>query len=109
MNILIIDDDSEDTEIFCAALSEILPGAVCTVSNSCLKVHELINALPFQHFIFLDGHMTPVNGRQCLIELLRIINPLETKVIIYTGRISDEETTASHEGRNHDQNSPFGR
>ena len=33
MNILIIDDDAEDTEIFCHALREVAPDVRCLVVN----------------------------------------------------------------------------
>lgn len=88
MNILIIDDDPEDTEIFNFALTEILPKAILTVDHSCKDVTTLVRSLPVQDFIFLDGHINSFSVLECFKELFIIIDPNLTKVVIHTGSLS---------------------
>jgi CheY-like chemotaxis protein len=91
MNILIIDDDSEDIELFCEALYEVLPEAVCHHKDSCRDIDLFLKEHTGFDLIFIDGHMQPMTGRECYIKLSGLVNSSTTKIVIYTGSLSPLE------------------
>jgi CheY-like chemotaxis protein len=70
MIILIVDDDAEDIELFCEAVSEIDGTISCVEAYNgveALKILQRDQLLP--DFIFLDINMPFMNGQKCLAEL----------------------------------------
>ena len=90
MNILIIDDDAEDTALFCEALSEIDPAAKYVVAHTCEGLDAQI-ALQAPDIIFLDAHMYPIDGRTCLQQIMKVLDHSKTRIVIHSGSISAEE------------------
>lgn len=67
MMVLIVDDDSDDQEIFCEAIKGIDPTIECIIANDGIEAVEYLNrnsVLP--DFVFLDINMPRMNGRECL-------------------------------------------
>lgn len=93
MHILIIDDDKDDTDMFCEVLKELLPDAKCSVSHTCSKIKQTIEKLGIPDIIFMDGHMYPMNGKECLIELNSFLDRSRTKIVIHSGSINEIEGT----------------
>jgi CheY-like chemotaxis protein len=65
--ILLADDDSDDTEMFCEALTSIDSTILCHTAvdgREALKILNDLEALP--HIIFLDVNMPIMTGWQCL-------------------------------------------
>jgi CheY-like chemotaxis protein len=91
MRILIIDDDTDDTEIFCEALAETFPQAVCTVKNNCDNMISFLEAIPAQDVIFIDGHLNAMTGLDCLKQIKKFIAE-GTKIVVHTGSLSPAET-----------------
>lgn len=91
MNILFLDDDKEDADLFSKLVCEIIPNAVCTSFYDCSDIVNNMGTLPIQDIIFLDAHMAPVSGKECLEKLKEAIDPQRTRVIILTGSISQLE------------------
>ena len=91
MNVLIIDDDSDDIAIFCEAFHEVFPRATCNVLNHCVNIEQVLKELPAQDVIFLDGHIHPISSQECLSILTKIIDPKHTRIIINTGSVSPTE------------------
>jgi DNA-binding response OmpR family regulator len=91
MTILIIDDDPEDTSLFCEALNELYPDAICIIAHTCENIHSYMERIGEMEMIFLDGHMFPVEGKTCLQELLNIVDRTKTKIAIYSGGLSPTE------------------
>jgi DNA-binding NarL/FixJ family response regulator len=91
MNILLIDDDVEDTDLFCKAMSELFPEAMCIAVNVCPKdiADTVISAQP--DIIFMDGHMYPTNGKECLSQLNQIVDRKQVKIVIHSGSLSPSE------------------
>ncbi|MEP6514446.1 MAG: response regulator [Parafilimonas sp.] len=83
---LIVDDDADDCEFFCEAVSEIDASVKCITIHSgedaLQKLRTGIKQLP--DFIFLDLNMPRMNGRQCLIELKKDTRLKNIPVIIYS-------------------------
>ena len=94
MNILIIDDDPEDTMVFCEALTDLDPLATCRVAHSCENIQASAESIATVDIIFIDGHMYPIDGKACLIELMKFVDRSRTKIIIHSGSISPEEKQA---------------
>lgn len=85
MIILIVDDDPEDIELFCEAVSEIDKSISCVEAYNgveALKILQRDQLLPA--FIFLDINMPFMNGQKCLAELKR--NPVykDIPVVMYS-------------------------
>ena len=89
--ILLIDDDSDELEMFTDALNRLeLP-----VSFFCEQVGTIDDALIFLQkirpdFIFLDFNMPLKNGLDGLEEIKRIKNYSGIPIILYSGFIDDE-------------------
>ncbi len=65
--ILLADDDTDDTEMFCEALEEINENIICHCAengNEAWKILNEINQKP--QLIFLDLNMPVMNGWDCL-------------------------------------------
>ncbi len=77
-SILLIDDDTEDQEIFLDAIKEVDPRLHCTTANdaeAALKqLNEEIVLRP--DILFIDLNMPKINGKQLLKEI-KEIGPFE--------------------------------
>lgn len=86
MTVLIIDDDSEDSELFCEAVAEIDASIKCRQAKDgrealSLLIHDINNP---PDYIFLDINMPVMNGRECLIEIKRNKKLSNIPVIMYS-------------------------
>lgn len=97
MTILIIDDDQDDTTLFCEALADLDPTATCLVAHSCENIKNSFDTISKADVIFIDGHMYPIGGKACLEELMKIVDRANTTIIIYSGGMSPQETTELEE------------
>jgi PleD family two-component response regulator len=88
MNVLIIDNDADDTFIFCEILKDIYPSANCVVASDCVSTLATVEKMEVPVFIFLDAHMPPDGGLQCLWELKTLIDPEKTRIMIYSDELS---------------------
>ena len=86
MNILIVDDDEDDRDLFCDAVNVVDPHLNCIMARNG---EEALNALMSDHLptpdlIFLDLNMPRVNGVQCLREIKKhpVLNSIP--IVIYT-------------------------
>jgi CheY-like chemotaxis protein len=91
MNILIIDDDPDDTLLFCEALNDLFPSATCISLHSCESIKTILQTMPHPDVIFMDGHMYPIGGKDCLTMLKEVIDPDKTKTVIHSGSLSPKE------------------
>lgn len=69
-NVLLIDDDPEEFDIFCNAFSKLDKPIACLQATSCqdgIRMLDASKGLP--RYIFVDLNMPVKDGRQCL-ELL---------------------------------------
>ncbi|TKT90733.1 response regulator [Dyadobacter frigoris] len=93
LTFMIVDDDADDCEFFCEAISEINPLSKClTASNgedALMKLRGLIEPLP--DFIFLDLNMQRMDGRKCLAELKKDSTLKNIPVIILSTSSSQKD------------------
>lgn len=81
----LIDDDTDDHEIFQLALERVDPAIVCVYSNDPLNALERLNAdksfVP--QLFFIDINMPRMNGMQCLAEIKKIEHLKHVPVCMY--------------------------
>ena len=87
----LIDDDSDDREIFAMALEDADKLCKCITAKSGIDALQILNADQTfaPDYIFLDLNMPLLPGTKCLMEIKQIPRLVDTPVIIYT--------TSSHE------------
>jgi CheY-like chemotaxis protein len=92
MNILYIDDDLEDLEIFQDALAVIDPHIVLNTAKDGLEGLKILEELTVRpDLIFVDINMPRMNGKQFLIQLRKTLGLRTIPVIIYSTSSHKEE------------------
>ena len=90
-NILLIDDDGDDHEIFMAALAKVSLAVNCVGYTDASKaLRELEQRQIAADVIFLDLNMPIMNGQQFLYEIKKRVNLRDIPVVIFS--------TSSHPG-----------
>lgn len=82
---LLIDDDTDEPDIFRSALKKLDRPATCISAVSgteALTILEKKDTSP--DIIFLDMNMSPMNGKQCLKEIKKLQQTRTVPVIIYS-------------------------
>jgi CheY-like chemotaxis protein len=69
-NILLIDDDEDDREIFHAAMQQLKADIDCTLMNNASQALDMLSSKKIHpDLIFLDLNMPVMNGQQFLMEI----------------------------------------
>ena len=85
-NIMIIDEDKEDVEIFCDALHEIDGSIECIQMKDGIIALKLLSADPVKpEYIFVDLNMTQISGKKWLTDIKKNEALKNIPVIIYSG------------------------
>ena len=86
MNILLIDDDEEDAELFTLALQNVAPAWQCTSAKTCDQGLALIQSGEIKpSHIFLDGMLNGMSSKDCLVTLKASELLKGTRIIMYSG------------------------
>lgn len=87
--ILLIDDDSEDQEIFLIALNEAFPSAECFFASNCPDAIENIanKRIPVPDYVFTDWNMPLMDGQKCIDELRALPGMENVKFFILSGSL----------------------
>ena len=94
-DILLIDDDEDDQEIFVNALEKLKRPVTCTVVDSAVEaLHRLRTSQLRPDLIFLDLNMPIMSGQQFLQEIKRENEFKNIPVIILS--TSSHATTVQH-------------
>ena len=93
INILIVDDDADDRELFMDAIKEVDADIKCTTAIDGKQALECLksNYKTLPDFIFLDLRMPRSSGKKCLLEIKRDEQLKSIPVIIYTTSKDVEE------------------
>lgn len=84
-NLMLIDDDEEDQEIFNIALSQVSTEAKCiTYSDATKALSDLNTAQHYPDVIFLDLNMPIMNGQQFLVEIKKSQKLKHIPIIIFS-------------------------
>ena len=91
-NILLIDDDKDDADLFCEALGSIDPSVVCEFAGHGADALNMLNNTSKEkpNIIFLDLNMPVMNGWDCLQNLKKNELLKDIPVVIYS--------TSAHQG-----------
>ena len=93
-----VDDDTDDQEIFALALAEVDNSISCVTAKSGIEALDRLNESNFRpDYIFLDLNMPRMNGKQCLKKIKDQASLSEIPVVIYSTsseRRDIEETKA---------------
>ena len=83
---LLADDDADDKNLFCEALSEIDPGIVCHTASDGKEALAILseNQIDKPNIIFLDINMPVMDGWQCLGKLKEHTDHRDIPVIMYS-------------------------
>lgn len=85
-SILIIDDDTEDIEIFMTALSDIDPQIECLTQNDSLEALQKLQVGEYSpDIIFLDFNMPKYSGKEFLASVREIPSAQDIPIVIYSG------------------------
>jgi CheY-like chemotaxis protein len=96
MDILFVDDDSDDREFFLDALSYVNASLKCVLARNCEEALAKINqSVQLPSYIFLDIHMPAMGGKNCLMAIKE--NPAfnNCKIVMYSTS-ADESTMAEY-------------
>lgn len=89
----LVDDDTDDQEIFESALKEIDSSIKCIVANDGTEALTKLNhdETFIPDFIFLDLNMPGINGKQCLAEIKKHERFDSTPVVIYSTTVNERD------------------
>lgn len=84
-NLLLIDDDEDDQELFIEAAKEIAPDInITVVPDASIALEKLISKAVTADVIFSDLNMPRMNGQQFLLEIKRRPDLKDIPVIIFS-------------------------
>src|SRR4030095_14758078 len=94
--LLIVDDDSDDIQLFCEAVAEINETFHCFSAGNGEEALQLLKSTIVKpDFIFLDLNMPRMSGRQCLVNLKKDPDFSHIPVIMYTTSKVDRDVEDS--------------
>lgn len=93
MNVLLVDDDSDDVELFKDAIRELSPDIVCWSAKDGEQGLKLLREelLVLPDCIFLDVNMPVMDGRECLSSIKSDSRLRGIPVFMYSTTSNDTE------------------
>jgi CheY-like chemotaxis protein len=84
--IFLIDDDTDDQEIFSIIVREAFPNISCVFANDGIAALEKLQTEPTLRpdLIFIDINMPRMNGVQCLTEIKKLPHFTDVPVYMYS-------------------------
>jgi CheY-like chemotaxis protein len=99
-NVLIVDDDEDDRDLFCIAVHELEPKINCILARNGEEALQglRLEKFPKPDLIFLDLNMPRLNGFQFLRELKQDSIQLKgIPIVIYTASKNEEDLDETKE------------
>jgi CheY-like chemotaxis protein len=92
MQILNVDDDSDDRHMFCMAIKRIDPDIECIlVEGGEDAVELLLNSEMAPDFIFMDINMPRMNGYECVREIYQYPNLKNTTFVMFSSTFNPRD------------------
>ena len=87
--ILLIDDDEDELEVFAGALYSFDKTIQCTQAKNLKEALDFLRYnSPF--YIFIDFNMPKMNGLECLSEIRKLSKHDQSRIVLYSNYISKE-------------------
>jgi DNA-binding response OmpR family regulator len=92
---IVIDDDTDDTDLISTAAAEIDPGVNCIVFNASEQAIDYLrqDSTCAPDFIILDLNMPRIGGRECLTILRKLARYKNVPIIINSTTIVPKDRT----------------
>jgi DNA-binding NtrC family response regulator len=87
--ILLIDDDEDELEVFTQALHSIDKTIKCSLAKNLTDALEFLSYCS-PAYIFIDFNMPKVNGLECLPEIKKLNKLEKSRIVLYSNHISEE-------------------
>jgi CheY-like chemotaxis protein len=93
MNVLIIDDDQDDVDLFTEAVHELSPEILCWSAQDGLKGFKMLteDLVVLPDLIFLDVNMPIMGGQECLGKIKATPRLRTIPVFMYSTTRNDRE------------------
>jgi CheY-like chemotaxis protein len=92
MEVLIIDDDSDDCMAISQSLKSLIPHVSCVMIESGEDaIKYLRQPVTVPQYIFLDIHMAGMDGKETLLKIKSMKSYSRTRVIMYSGHNDEHE------------------
>jgi len=87
--ILLIDDDADELEVFSEALRSVDKNIQCSQARD---LNEALEFLSYSSpaFIFIDYNMPRINGLEVVSEIKKIEKLANSRIVLYSNYISEE-------------------
>lgn len=90
--ILAVDDDADDIEIFCEAVTEVNAAITCLIAQNGNEALTLLReAVHLPQIIFIDSNMPQMNGKKCLTAIKSDDRLQRIPVVMYSTFFSEED------------------
>jgi|SRR5688572_5744917 len=98
-NVLIVDDDEDDRDLFCIAVHELEPKVNCILARNGEEALQglRLEKFPKPDLIFLDLNMPRLNGIQLLRELKKDNQLKVIPIVIYTASQQQQDLDETKE------------
>jgi DNA-binding response OmpR family regulator len=92
MQIVNVDDDPDDREMFCRAITKIDPDIACIQIESGEEAVEVLSKSDFSpEFIFMDINMPRMNGYECVREIYQCANLRDTTIVMFSSSFNPRD------------------
>src|SRR5690348_3497714 len=92
MQIVNVDDDQDDRDMFCMAIKRIDPDIQCMeISSADDAIDFLSNGEISPDYIFMDINMPRMNGYECVQEIYQYSNLKNTTIIMHSSTFNPRD------------------
>ena len=87
--ILLIDDDADELEVFSEALRSVDKNIQCSLARD---LNEALEFLTYSSpaYIFIDYNMPKINGLEVVSEIKKIEKLANSRIVLYSNYVSEE-------------------
>ena len=104
IDLLLVDDDEDDRDLFCLAMRDLDPAIRVTVAVDGEDALQMLSADKRYRpdFIFLDLNLPRITGKECLAQLKKTDHLRDIPVIIYTtSKLQEDQVETKKLGASH--------